>query len=59
MFIFKTQVKTTLGFSQVILPVLTGAGAFIIGNEATRIRGAFKSSLTSILVDEPHLFSFK
>lgn len=35
-----------------------GGGALIIGNEATRINGPFKSSPTSILFDEPHLFSF-
>lgn len=43
-----------------ILPGLTmldGGGA-MSGNEATRINGAFKSSFTSILFDEPVLFSF-
>lgn len=35
-----------------------GSGALIIGNEATRINGAFKSSPTSILLVEPFLFSF-
>lgn len=41
------------------VPGLAGGGALMIGNDATRISGAFKSSLPSILFDDPPLFSFK